>query len=277
MTEVNGKSPFQLWEEQKVDIETEQAKYDAMVNKNLKPAHAKLAKIEKLKTDLVELELHKDDDVLSETCKTYLANIYGWEKYKKWPVVSGDEPIKQFRKGNLVENDSIKLVSELDGKEYVKNEIKIENEFLSGIPDILENDYLIDVKSPWSIESFLANLTKELNDAYWWQVQGYLSITKFPKGEVSFCLISHPDKMIDDEVQRLTMLGIESSAEQLRNGITFEDIPANERRIKFIVERDDEVIAKINKRVGKCREFLAEIEQLHIKMSENWTNSNKNT
>jgi hypothetical protein len=270
MAEVNGKSPLQLWQDKVDEISEEQGKYDNMPNKTLKSAHTKFLKIAKLKKDIVELELRKDDDVLSEGCKTYLAGVYGWEKYKKWPMTTG-EPIKQFRKGVLVEQDAIVMLSGLDGRMYWKNKTGIKNEFLRGIPDIIEHDKVIDIKSPWDIESFLENLTKELTDAYWWQVQGYLDITKLEIGEISYCLMSHPSDLVDAEVDRLRQVGFDSTVDKLRSSLTFDEIAPNERRIKFVVERDQEAIDKIHKRVLKCREFLSEIEQKHMEMSKNWT------
>ena len=54
------------------------------------------------------------------------------------------------------------------------------------------------------------------------------------------------------------------ACEQLVNNMTFDDMPIEDRRIKFIVEKDDDEFERVYKRVKLCREYLTEIENLHI-------------
>ena len=81
---------------------------------------------------------------LSKTCKSYLEalaieNMYGYSK---------DIWSKAIDKGIAVEDQSIQLAQEvLDMGEMTKNEEFFENEYLTGTPDVLNEDFVLDVKS----------------------------------------------------------------------------------------------------------------------------------
>lgn len=265
MSEVNGKSPYEHWKEACELLQSEEEKYASIQNKELKSAQTKLLKIEGLRLKVSELELKKDDDVLSEGCKNHLAELYGWIKYKKWkaPESSGAE---RKEKGIFVEDLSIQMVNNLDGTNYSKNEEKFTNDYLIGLPDIIDYDrkVVIDVKSSWNMDSFMNSLVKELNKNYWWQAQGYMALLDFPKAEINFCLITTPEHIIQSEIEKKA--GERYSAEEIRANLTFDDIPEAERRLRFVVERDEQAIEKLYKRIRKCREYLSIIEELHLSM-----------
>lgn len=265
MTEVGGKSPFAHWQDACDLLVEEEAKYEAIVKKEQKPAQAKLLKIQGLKLKIAELALTKDDDVLSEGCKNKLLSLYGYLKYKKWIA---QEPTGWNRniKGLSVEGLSVEMINRLDGTNYSKNEEKLTNEYLIGCPDIVDNKnkIVIDVKSSWDIESFLYNLNKELSRNYWWQMQGYMALLDVQKAEVNFCLITTPEYIIQSEIDKKA--GEKYSEEEIRANYTFDDIPEQERRLRFVVDRDDEAIDKLYKRLRKCRKYLSDIEQLHFGM-----------
>ena len=121
-----------------------------------------LKKKEKLTTKqqekLAELLLKKDSEPkveLSETCLTYLMEWYSWEVFGKAPVDKEAMYIQYCEKGKDVEEDSITLLSLVEGEFYQKNEDRICNDFLTGIPDVYKGDQLIgatkitDIKSAW--------------------------------------------------------------------------------------------------------------------------------
>lgn len=270
MSEVNRKSPMDHWKDACDLLIEEQAKYDAIpVEKREQvPSLKKLEKIAAVKLKIAELELTKDDDVLSGTCKGLLSNIYGFTKYEKWIARedASEADLSKMSKGVFVENLSIEMLNRLDGTNYSKNEKKLDNEYLVGIPDIVdyENKIVIDIKSSWNIESFMNNLNKELDWDYWWQVQGYMALLGFEKAEVDFCLVSTPEHILEPLILKLA--GDVYSADYVRRKLTVDDIAEPERRLRFVVDRDEDAIQRIYKRLRKCREYLFEIEQLHLGM-----------
>lgn len=285
------KTPMQEYldaiQARKAKEEEYQIKFVDTGKEDTKQAVACKKKIEYYANKLIDLELIKNDEVLSSGCKTYLLSVYASEKYGKWSA-SKDKGNKFTNKGHLCELDSIELISKLDGKIYEKNEERVENEYLTGIPDIFEGESIynatkiIDIKTSWDIETFFSNLGKRLKSVYWWQLQGYMAITGAKEGEVSFCLVDTPESIINDEKYRLFRRmdvateenpAYKAAAFELENNLTFGDMPIEDRRMRFKVERDDEAIAKLYRKIDTCRKYLEEIEKMHLENTYDTCNS----
>lgn len=242
----------------------------------------KAAKITALEHKLKHLEPKKDEDPLCATAKSLLKRYYGFLKYGKWSAML-DKGNKYTNKGNLGEPDSIALVSFLDSALYSKNEEVFENDFLIGTPDIIcdrdGEDYVMDVKTSWDWDTFSENIGKELNPLYYHQLMGYLLLRNAKKGEVSYCLVDTPAVIMEEEKFHLSkrMGAATTESPELRlaqakliNNLTFSDIPAIERRIRFEVDYDEAVITKIREAVPKFRNYLFDIQEMHLtgKVSE---------
>jgi hypothetical protein len=281
----NGKTPYDKWQEFLLKIALEEEKYNLLDDrkKEMLTGHRLSEKIVRMKEECEELEKHKDDEPeLSPGCKSFLAKLYAAEKYGKWSTFR-DKGNKYTAKGKLAEQESINLISHLDSMNYVKNEVRIDNDWVSGVPDIIIGNSaasirkIIDVKTPYDIETFIENLGKPLKVQYWWQVQTYIWLTDAEIGEVSFCLVNTPEYVLNGEKRRLfDRVGSVTEEDpqykleerQLIKNLTFDDMPMADRRLRFIVERDDESHRKIAARVEKCREHLCMIEKMHLDAME---------
>lgn len=225
---------------------------------------------------LEELAEKRDLGVqLSESAKKYLAKAYAIEKYQRIP----DVITKQMTKGTTAEEAAIDLFSFVEDRPHKKNTERLSNEFISGTPDlfdgssILSSEEVIDVKCSWDIFTFLNNIANPFNRMYYYQLQGYMALTGAKVGTLAYCLVNTPDEMINDEKRKLfykMQCVTEEDPRYLAKAATidrnmiFDDIPPQERVLKFSIERDDEVISKIYDKVGKCREFLLEFEKEHL-------------
>lgn len=299
MCEGATKSPKQLYEDAVQARDKWQAKYDALEERRqkMKGGQNLLAKISSWNDKVIELEPSKYDDPLPQTAKSYLKKYYAYLKYGKWSA-GLDKGNKYTNKGKLAEEDSITLLSRLDKMFLQKNEERLENEFLTGIPDILVRDnelrviYIYDAKTSWDVETFFDNLDKDLNPLYWWQLQGYMALTGCDVGEVSYCLVNTPETLLEGEkyalLRRFDVVSEEDPTfqkayKELLNNMTFDDMPIEAKRLKFTVERDEEAIQKVYKRVAMCREYLATLQELHAKgdfkakSSKTIVNSEENT
>jgi len=220
---------------------------------------------------------------LSDTAKSYLRELYIFHKYGK-ETVGGSERSKYTMKGNSVEDNSIKLLSRLHNKLYLKNIDTFKNDHICGTPDIVvKNDdgiakKIIDIKSSWDGASLLSNLGTPLNQHYYYQVQGYMALTGATKAEVCYCLVSMPDEIINGEKKRIWYImnpatedniDYKKAIQKLEDNMTFDEIPEKERIIGFRVDRDDKVIEEIYKKVAQCREWLVEFEKSHISVNDN--------
>lgn len=213
---------------------------------------------------------------LSDTAKSYLREVYIYEKYGK-DTIGGSERSKYTIKGNSVEGNSIKLLNRLDSSLYTKNEDYVFNDFIKGTPDIIVKEdgvatKIIDIKSSWDLASLLSHVGSSLDTGYYYQVMGYMALTGATEAEVAYCLVSMPDEIINSEKKRIFYLlnpATEENAEykkaiqKLEDNMTFDEIPESERVVRFPVQRDEAVINSIYERVRSCRQWLAEFDEMH--------------
>lgn len=213
---------------------------------------------------------------LGDGCTSYLKEVYIWERYGKEPV-GGSERSKYTLKGKLVEDESIMMLSRIDSLTYTKNDTRFKNTHLTGEPDIIVskegNPYkIIDIKSSYDFTTLLSNIGSPLNPLYKYQVQGYMALTGASEAEVCYCLVNMPQELINSEKKRLfyaTNSATEDNPEYVRqiskleNNMSFDEIPIKERLLRFPVQRDEEMIDKIYKRVEACRDWLKEFDAMH--------------
>lgn len=215
---------------------------------------------------------------LSETTKAKLIEIYINHKYKREKDISN----KYIEKGLAVEEDAITLYSRIEGKFFKKNDMRLFNDFIQGEPDLFEGPrvteatHIIDLKSSWDIFTFFVNKTKPVNKDYLYQLNGYMALSGAPTATLAYCLIDTPEPMINDEKRRLfhkmNVLTDENPVYKeacvlLEASMTFGDIPMRERIIEFELERNDDLINSVYRRVPLWRKFLNEFaghEQLKL-------------
>jgi hypothetical protein len=272
------KTNLQKWEEMCEELAKQQLRKEKMKKKD-GPMYPKVVEtIERLENCIKVFESVKDDELpLSDGTKSFCSALYADVKYGKWNPTK-DIGNKYTSKGKHAEEASIDLISRLEKQLYVKNELLIQNDFLRGTPDVIVGDpynanLIVDAKSPWDCETFFVNLNDELPDQYKFQMQGYMAISGAPMAEVHFCLVDIPDFMWEKErmnlFKRMEVLTEESiefkmAEAQLFRNLHFGDMPFEERRVKFTVHRDEELIQKIYNQVKKVREYLPVIEKRHL-------------
>jgi hypothetical protein len=205
---------------------------------------------------------------LSKTAQSHLVEVYAREIWG----VEKDIVTKQMRKGTEAEEDGITLISIVDGKLYVKNDERKENEWICGHADIVEDDLLTDLKLSWDAFTFLPKLIEPVNKDYYYQLQGYLWLWGQDKGRLSYGLVNTPESIIQGELYRLlrsmNVISEESpkykeAARKLISNMKFDHIPMEQRVIHQFIGRDEEIIAQIPEKVEKARKFLQELYEKH--------------
>lgn len=207
---------------------------------------------------------------LSIGAKKYLKSAYCIERYHRVP----DIQTKEMVKGTTAEDAAIELFSFVEDKPYFKNTERISNEFISGTPDLFTDDLaeVIDIKCSWSLFTFINNIDAPMNMMYYAQLHGYMALTEASTGILAYCLVSAPPEMVEDEKKRLfyRMQCVTeddprylAKAKVIERNMIFDDIAPQERVLKFSIERDDEFIDTVYKKVVKCREYLAEFDKDH--------------
>ena len=198
-------------------------------------------------------------ELLSETTKTHLTDVYIAIKYgRREEVIT-----KYMQKGLMVEEDSMTLYSLFRKQFYVKNENRLKDDFIIGTPDIITKETVIDLKSSWNIFTFFRTKQKAVEKMYYWQLQGYMSLTGKENARLVYCLVNTPQVLIDDEIHRLQYKHLsEADAIKARNQIEmnsiFDDIDIQDKIYEIEIKRNNEDIERLHNRIIDCRNWIAE-------------------
>jgi hypothetical protein len=126
-------------------------------------------------------------EVLGQTAKSYIIEQAKQDFYGYRTQLMN----KYVLKGIEQEQDSIDLLNGVRFQNYVKNEQRAENEYLTGCCDIITEDSIIDIKTSWSLETFPATTfeLKDLSD-YEWQGRAYMWLYDRPTFELCYVMVS---------------------------------------------------------------------------------------
>lgn len=211
-------------------------------------------------------EPRSKNDILSETTLTYLSELYIEIKTKRKKIITTDA----MELGIEREEEAINLYNIVNQTNYKKNQKTLENNYLRGTPDIIDesNKKIIDIKVPQDIFTFpkfklvLKPEDKELKNEYYWQIQGYLALTGFNHAQVTYVLLDLPEWYIQKQIKSKYFFLIEKGLkeedlneqldlyeQQIRLNSTYLDLEDTERIYTFTVERNEEDVQKIYSKI----------------------------
>jgi hypothetical protein len=215
----------------------------------------------------------KEAGVLSKTAQKHLIEVYIAEKYGR----KRDIQTKQMKKGIEAEQESIDLLSMYLKLPFSKNEERFKNDYITGLPDVINGDTIIDIKSSYDLWTFLGNIPDKLDNLYYWQMQSYMWLTGTTKAIIAYCLVNTPESIIQQEkyylLKKMDVISEESpefiqEAMKIEFNMTFDDILMDERILMFNVSRSEDDILRIENKVLKARTFLQELEQTHLNFNK---------
>lgn len=214
----------------------------------------------------------KENGELSTTAKTHLYKVYiehHWNRRRQLNT-------KQLEKGIICEPQAIEMISVLDDAFYEKNDELKENDWIIGTADVVD-EFIHDVKSSYDAETFIPMILDKLEKDYEIQMQGYMWLWDKGKALVRRCLISAPERILNNERRSLLFrmdVATDENPEyklasaELEYNLTYEDIPIEQKCITHVVERDEEIISKIPSKVEKAREFLKHLNEIHLSLNK---------
>lgn len=229
----------------------------------------------------------------TKTCTDYITKLFLENKYNRREQFE----TKYIEKGIKQEEDALTLLARVKKYFFKKNSERLYNEFITGEPDAYIGKSInsckegFDVKCSWSLWTFPFGEEK-LNSDYRYQNLGYMDLTGAEKWTTVYCLVNAPANLILNEKQKLwykmdcpdhtNEKYVEKVVEIEKNmifdmvqfkrdnpGFDIEckdwcyDIPAKERVIEFVIERDEKEIEKIHDRVEECREWYNKLVAKH--------------
>ena len=203
-------------------------------------------------------------ELLSETAKTYIQEYFK----EKELGIKKDIWSRYTTKGIEMENEAIQFAGSMLGWSFVlKNEERLTNDYITGIPDVIYKDLLADIKCSWDGSTFPMFESELKNKDYYWQMQGYMWLTGLDTSQLVYCLMNTPHDIVEDEVRRAHWkAGHIDENLDLREAIqsqhTFDHLP-NELRIKaFVVERNDQDIDLLKEKIEVANEYYANLGNL---------------
>jgi hypothetical protein len=187
-------------------------------------------------------------EVLSETTKTYIRGIAKQDFYGYNVELNN----KYINKGNLQENDSIRLLNSVLFTNYSKNTERLQNEWLTGEADIVTDDSIIDIKTSWSLETFPATSAEGAEKLYEWQLRAYMMLYNKNYAQLCYCMVS-TDPSLLNEWENLSLHQV-------------NHIDPSKRITTLLFERDLELEEEIKIRLHYCTEYYVKyINELNNK------------
>jgi hypothetical protein len=195
---------------------------------------------------------------ISETTKTYLEE---WMVEQKFGIRK-DIASRYLEKGLQMEDTAIQEYANLFKVDAVKNDEWFENDYITGTPDIILDNKIVDIKCSFSAFTFPMFDTELKNKAYEYQLQGYMYLTGKTESEIAYFLLNSPESVILGEAKKILYteaLGqewLDIIVEEVREAHSYDDIDIKDRCKIFKVERDDTIISEIKNRVENCRDYV---------------------
>ena len=179
-------------------------------------------------------------NTLSQGAKTYLGKIAKQVLFGYTPEVTTKEMLKGLR----CEQESINLYNSVFFTSHEKNSRRVESDILTGECDLLDDDLIIDIKTPWSLETWPALPEDGDCPEYEWQGRAYMLLYDKPRFELAYCMVTTPPDLIGYEDASIHLV---------------DHIPAEMRITRVQYERDVEKEAHL---IAKCKAGQAYIETL---------------
>lgn len=204
---------------------------------------------------------------LSETTKTFLHHIaIELETGRRKNIETAC-----MKKGTQSETEGITMFCEHFGVHFPyeseKDKKKYENKYITGTPDYvpwnksyLERFGVIDIKSSWDLYTFPSMPFFEVPSVYYWQMQGYMALTGADKATLAYVLVNTPKDLLEREITKASYTRFDLSFEEVEKEVKFnhifDDLPLSRRIKTFEIQKNEDHIEKIYKKVENARDFL---------------------
>lgn len=241
---------------------------------------------------LAELKVKQENGkkiILSDTCIEYLMEEYAFKTEGRISVGKESLNLLAARKGNIVEAESMILLSRVDKVFYKTysdengDKMRLYNDYLSGEIDYYAGESIknatrvVDNKASFDHPTFLKKIRTGLEAGQKEQVQGYQDIMQIREGYIANTLVNCPDEIVEEmrwAVTRKLHAATPESPQVLEvwpmweRSMKFDSIPMNMRVHKTKVEPFSSFERqRVYDRVKVCREWLNNFHEEYQKMN----------
>jgi hypothetical protein len=201
---------------------------------------------------------------LSETTKNLCYQIIAREigALRQWTS-------RYVEKGVIMEDESIAFINQALGTNYEKNYIAYDGGVITGTPDIITNDEVIDIKNSFDVETHLKNITQdELPKQYYYQLQTYMLLTNRDKAKVFYVLMPTPDYLLEKQARALEYKyqDYDKALEMLKlTNEVIASLPNEFRVFQYAIVKDENFLQQFNERYKPFKLFYkSTIKKLHL-------------
>lgn len=212
-----------------------------------------------MEAELKELIAKRDSlPALLDGAKTYLQDWMKERLYGRRKEFSN----KKTEKGIVCEPQGIEMTARIMNYGMIsKNTVRKSNDWITGECDLDLAKITEDIKCSWDIYTFPLFETKLPNSDYYYQGQGYMWLYGTQRYAVNYCLLDAPEDMIDQAARSASYaIGQTEVTEDLYNEVrqkmTYGDIPDWLKFKRFEFDRDENVIAVIKQQVELCQDYI---------------------
>ena len=189
---------------------------------------------------------------LSVGARTYVRELVAQDIFG----VDFEVSSKEMEKGTACEDASIGLFNRVKGRALVKNTQRYVNEYLTGEPDLIGEDDVVDIKTAWSIASFplcWEDVNTGQRALYEWQLRAYMLLVDKARAAIAYAMVTTPDELMPKyEPQSLHFV---------------EHVPEHLRLTMWSIERDAAKEAALIEKIKAARlyyrEVVAEFDRTH--------------
>lgn len=209
----------------------------------------------------------KTDPGLTDAGKKFVRGV--WLRNEKGFEIGWDS--KYTRKGRDVEPEALNFLAQhYDfGQLLFKNPKRVTRDGLTGECDALTDDMVVDVKSPYTAETFI---NADLSRAYEWQLRAYMELFDRPRAMLAYVLMDTPPEIVAEETRKFCWReGIidpdtSENAERIAEFQWLFNYSKNphytpDERVKFyIIERDEKKAAILFEGIRMARDYYRTIK-----------------
>jgi hypothetical protein len=194
---------------------------------------------------------------MGETAKSYCELWLKEQLYGRKKEITS----KYMDKGLIMEDNSIDFISgKMNLGFLIKNETFFENDFMTGTPDLILPEFVIDVKNSWDCFTFPLFDKENENKDYWWQLQSYMILTQRNASKLIYVLSDTPVNLIEKEAYFYAKNnGLNFDRElflKFEEKMTYSGIDDNLKLKVFEIAKDLEAEQMIINRVNQCRDYI---------------------
>jgi len=167
---------------------------------------------------------------MGATAKSYIKQVAKENFYGYRSQINS----KYIEKGLTQEQNSIDLLNTVRFEAYIKNTIRMVDEYMTGEADIVTDDLIIDIKTSWSLDTFPLMAEDGYDAIYEWQLRAYMRLYDKPKAELIYCMVTTSNELLN-EWENLDIHRVDHIAPEKR--ITVLSFDRDEDKEKEMVER----------------------------------------